>query len=442
MQRRPAVTRFVASIAAMCAALVHAGPAAAEQLTSKTPNIESPRTVPVGQLDFPFTHRFSVAKTKVSNSPTFQLSTGLTPSTSAAFRWASASRLVDRKDPANAFHSLLEPVNEFELSVKQAILSRSTDMPLDLSALLGYNTSANSGDLALVTGVPLGPLTLLGTGKVFTNGYGAGGYAASAGAGLLLNLTKYFQLQADINGVVYAQNDPQVYLSSNTPALSLGIGFEIPYSPHTALLYVTNGDTHSLQGTGRGAPPNFASNKALLTTPGNRNMLGEVLDQLRFGFEFNIPFSSATRWIHIFAPPAPPPETPPEPAPQSETPSHGGHMTMSAPSSEPAEAPATQSAEATAVPKAPPTPAAPLPEKAITITNFAFSPATITVPAGTTVRWINKDTVVHTSTSDKPGWDSGIINPGASYTRRFDKPGTYAYHCTPHPFMVGKVVVQ
>ncbi len=423
---------------------IAATPAAAEPLTSKTANVESPQTTPVGQLHFPFTHRFGVIGSKVTNSPTFQLSTGLAPATALAFRWASNSRLGGGTDAANPLHKAFGASNEFELSLKQALVSHGDAMPLDVTGVLGYNTLANSGDLALVTGFPLGPITLLATGKVFSNGYGAGLYTAAAGGGLQWHLTRYLQIQADVGGVLYAQNDPAIVLSSNTPAVSLGVGFEIPYTPHTALLYVSNADTHTLQGTSRGAPPASPFDPAK-TAAGEQpgKLMGQILEQLRFGFEFNIPFTTLTRWAHIVAPPAPAgAESPVASVPAG---TDGPHALL------PAQSEATSSPEAPPAPPATPSLPVPgdsapagavVPEQAITITGFAFKPATLTVPAGTVVRWLNKDTVAHTATSDKPGWDSGNLNPGQSYARKFDTPGTYAYHCTPHPFMVGKVVVK
>jgi plastocyanin len=45
-------------------------------------------------------------------------------------------------------------------------------------------------------------------------------------------------------------------------------------------------------------------------------------------------------------------------------------------------------------------------------------------------------------TADDGAWDSGLIEPGATWQHTFEKPGTYAFHCTPHPFMKGVVTVK
>lgn len=76
------------------------------------------------------------------------------------------------------------------------------------------------------------------------------------------------------------------------------------------------------------------------------------------------------------------------------------------------------------------------------IRGNAFAPSRIEIAAGTTIRWANNDQVVHTVTADDGSWDSGPIEPGASWSRTFDAAGDHSFHCTPHPFMRGVVVVR
>jgi plastocyanin len=72
-----------------------------------------------------------------------------------------------------------------------------------------------------------------------------------------------------------------------------------------------------------------------------------------------------------------------------------------------------------------------------------FSPQTINVQPGTTVRWVNYGQHPHTVTADDESWDSGDIQPGASYSATFNNPGTYYYYCRHHTQdkMQGVVVV-
>lgn len=78
-------------------------------------------------------------------------------------------------------------------------------------------------------------------------------------------------------------------------------------------------------------------------------------------------------------------------------------------------------------------------------TTFGFTPDTITVVIGknNTVLWINDDAAPHTATSDTAGvFDSGTISSGGTYQHTFTTPGTYAYHCSFHPWMQGTVIVK
>jgi plastocyanin len=90
------------------------------------------------------------------------------------------------------------------------------------------------------------------------------------------------------------------------------------------------------------------------------------------------------------------------------------------------------------------------PTQTINMTEYAFSSASPTIQAGTTVKWVNNGTTSHTATSDagiSPAFDSGTLaapgtttdpyggtttTPGGSFQMTFSTPGTYTYHCTFH----------
>jgi plastocyanin len=78
----------------------------------------------------------------------------------------------------------------------------------------------------------------------------------------------------------------------------------------------------------------------------------------------------------------------------------------------------------------------------IEIKSFRFLKDTVRVTPGTVVRWINRDAVGHTSTADDGDWESRLLGPGESFEHRLDRAGTFTYHCTPHPFMRGVVIVE
>jgi amicyanin len=80
---------------------------------------------------------------------------------------------------------------------------------------------------------------------------------------------------------------------------------------------------------------------------------------------------------------------------------------------------------------------------AVSIDNFTFGPQTLTVKAGTTVTWTNKDDIPHGIASDNNAFaKSKALDTDDSYSFTFTTPGTYQYFCYVHPFMKGTVVVE
>ncbi|MEM7824051.1 MAG: DUF4382 domain-containing protein [Candidatus Aenigmatarchaeota archaeon] len=77
----------------------------------------------------------------------------------------------------------------------------------------------------------------------------------------------------------------------------------------------------------------------------------------------------------------------------------------------------------------------------VDIRNYAFIPNEITIAVGDTVVWTNKDNAQHTVTSDIGLFDSGLLSKDVSWNYTFTEAGNYTYHCTPHMYMTGKVIV-
>jgi len=71
--------------------------------------------------------------------------------------------------------------------------------------------------------------------------------------------------------------------------------------------------------------------------------------------------------------------------------------------------------------------------------GWGFAPKDVDVKAGDTIVWHNTGTLQHSITADT--FDAGLVDPGHTFSRRFDTPGVYTYHCTPHPWMKGVVRV-
>jgi plastocyanin len=148
------------------------------------------------------------------------------------------------------------------------------------------------------------------------------------------------------------------------------------------------------------------------------------------GAAMTLPAASAS----VTATTAPLTLAPPTTAPSTTAPSTTAPPTTAAPVTDPFQ------------PVAPPAPAATL---HVSIVDFAFSPAAITVTAGTTVTWTNTGSAIHSVTSDTGAFDSSpscpggpCISPGSSYSHLFSQAGRFSYHCRVHPFMTGTVVVN
>ncbi len=165
------------------------------------------------------------------------------------------------------------------------------------------------------------------------------------------------------------------------PAWSAGLLFVIPGSPHTFSLHASNVGGNTIQGSSR-------------ADPGVKLNTSKPL----YGFEFTIPLhlKRFSPWFH-----------------RSPKPVALGAATG-----------ATVAAD-------------------VDMAAVKYARDTVTISAGQAVRWINRDPVEHTVTFDgaaEPG--SPVIPPNGSYVHRFEKAGTYTYHCTPHPFMKGVVIVK
>src|SRR5881409_641929 len=162
-------------------------------------------------------------------------------------------------------------------------------------------------------------------------------------------------------------------------AWSVALNLLIPGSPHTFSLQASNAGSATMQGASRG-----------LTT------FGTGSNFILYGFEFTIPLhlKRFSPWFHA--------------------------------SPKPVALGASGAAVAAEV----------------DMTAIKFAGDAVTISAGQAVRWTNRDPLEHTVTFDGAEPGSPPIPPNGSYVHRFDRPGTYTYHCTPHPFMKGVVVVK
>jgi len=163
------------------------------------------------------------------------------------------------------------------------------------------------------------------------------------------------------------------------PAWSAGLLFVIPGSPHTFSLHASNVGGNTIQGSSRADPlVKLNTSKPL------------------YGFEFTIPIHLKRfgPWFH-------------------------GKPRPSAVGDVSAPVAAT-----------------------VRLAAYKFATDTVTIAAGQAIRWVNDDPVEHTVTFDGAEPGSPLIPANGSFAHRFDRAGRYAYHCTPHPFMKGVVIVK
>jgi plastocyanin len=184
-----------------------------------------------------------------------------------------------------------------------------------------------------------------------------------------------------LNSYVGLSGDVASLLSTRpgeSVAWSVGLVFAIPSSPHTFSLQASNVDVNTIEGSSRKGPVATALKKPI------------------YGFEFTIPLhlSRFGAWFHKSS-----------------------------------KAAVTGDINATVA-------------ATVTMSAIKFRADTIVITVGQAVRWNNADPLGHTVTFDNGEPGSALIDPNGAYVHRFDRAGTFTYHCTPHPFMKGVVVVK
>lgn len=133
--------------------------------------------------------------------------------------------------------------------------------------------------------------------------------------------------------------------------------------------------------------------------------------------------------------PAPAEPVPAEPAPAPAEPVPAPAEQLSETPSEPADQPKKRRA------KTKPTAVAAATEN-VTIVDFEFTPASITIQQGDTVTWTNEGPTAHSATASDGSFDTGIFSAGGSRSETFNEAGTFSYICTPHPNMTGTITVE
>jgi plastocyanin len=166
-------------------------------------------------------------------------------------------------------------------------------------------------------------------------------------------------------------------------AWSAGIQLGIPTTPHSFSIHASNSVTGTLQGVSNGT------------------------SRTRYGFEYTVPITLARYFPSL------------RPAPAAPTVADRGRTSGSD------AAPATRGDTVV-----------------VDMRQLAYEPARLQVRPGTVVLFTNNAPLPHTVTADDGSFDSGTIDVGRRWAHTFAAAGSYAFHCTPHPFMKGVVVVK
>ncbi|MDQ6886396.1 MAG: cupredoxin family copper-binding protein [Gemmatimonadota bacterium] len=385
------------------------GAAEAQSLLDRSPNLSGGWVGGSGTLHFNFLHRFSESGAptrKVTSSPTLFVAVGLPLQSLIGFDYATNSDVASRYP------------NEWEFFARVAPITQQTTGIADISVQGGYNLAARSADGELSLHRELGPFHLLTAARGFSNAFDLGMARYAIAGGATLHLGRFIALAGDVGTLLNRKKGEDLAWSG---ALQLAI----PYTPHTLSLQTSNTNTASLEGASRG---------------GRR----------RYGFEFTIPITlrryfprrAAAAPNSVPPPVTPVPSRPAAPTPPATPADSARADTARAPVDSTVRLPvAVTLPESRPVPTAPPRPVRRAPAR-VAMRQLAFRPARIEIERGAAVVWKNDDQLQHTVTATDGSWDSGLIEPGASWRRVFERAGTYAFHCTPHPFMKGVIVVR
>jgi plastocyanin len=410
-------------LGAVGAAIAFAAPtrvATAQSLLERPPNLSGNWVGNSGTMYFNFIHRFrstDAPERKVSNFPTFLVAAGLPYRLLVGFNYATNSDLA------------LRYPNEWEFFARHHLLRQDEGAFVDLGGQVGYNLAAEGVDGEISLARRAGPVRLIGAARVLSNAFAAGETRFALAGGGTVRLARYLAAAGD---VAHVMDDDA---PNSRTAWSAGLHIAIPYTPHTLSLQATNTNVATLQGTSRGG------------------------DIVRYGFEFTIPLT-LRRWFGR------PEATPEVVAPtaarvdtvvvvQRDTVRVEGAVRPDTTRVEAARAVAPEDTMRPSRAAAAPAAAAPARQPSasprqtaarrpvtVVLRNTTFVPGRVQITAGTTVIWRNDDQLIHTVTANDKSFDSGLLQPGKTYSRTFDKPGEYPYYCLPHPFMKGVVVVR
>ena len=238
--------------------LACAGSLSAQAAVERPPNLQSVDGLASGSALFVFAHRFDDSANQLLSIPTLTLAVGLPLALTLGVDFTSFSEVV----PDDVTE------NEAQFWVKRPFAVGGAAV----AAIGGYNTAAESFDGALGVRVPLSGIRLFAEARAFSDLFGSDEAGAAGAVGAAVRLGEYLGLAGDVGKVLSESGIPAAWSS----ALLL----EIPASPHTLSLVLTNTGATTLQGASR------------------EKVVGDA--EVRYGFMFTVPLGGRGRWGRIF----------------------------------------------------------------------------------------------------------------------------------------------
>lgn len=224
----------------------------AQSVAQRTPNLSN-GWVPVrGVVQFNFTHRFDISDAplrKLTNTPSFQVATGIAGPLSMGFIYGSNSDLV----PAYP--------NEWEWFTRWSPLSQDGGAPLDASLQAGWNVAAESFDTELSVARDVGPLRVLVAGRAFHHAFYEDDNRYALAGGAAFRLLPWLTVAGDYATLIDRAD-------TERPVWGAGLQLTVPTTPHSISIHAGNVGTGSLEGASRGS-------------------------HTRWGFEYTVPITLA-----------------------------------------------------------------------------------------------------------------------------------------------------
>lgn len=227
----------VAAAVAVTLAPMLAGLSWAQGTATRSPNLWTAWSPARGVVQLNFTHRFDMSNAplrKLTNTPAFQIATGVVTTLGVGFVYGSNSELVSAYP------------NEWEWFARWAPVSRAGGAPIDAWIQAGWNLAAESFDAELSAARSFGRLRLLVAGRAFDHAFYRDGARYAVAGGAVLRLTRSISAAGDYGSLIDRLPDER-------PVWSAGLQVSVPYTPHSMSLHAGNVGTGTLEGASRGS---------------------------------------------------------------------------------------------------------------------------------------------------------------------------------------------